>query len=135
MSRIRDFFVKLFYGRYGVDKLYYFLAISYLVISAINVFLNSVILLILSSLLLVFMIYRIMSKNFTARQHENQIYLRALNSVKCFVKLNFNRIRYAFKYRFRKCPNCKCILKLPVGHGKKRAVCPKCNNHFDVHLL
>lgn len=135
MSRIRNFLVKLFYGRYGVDKLYYFLAILYLILSVINIFVNSLVLLLISSLMLVYMIFRIMSKNFAARQRENQVYLRIFNSVKGFVKLTFDRIRYINRYRFRKCTKCRCILKLPIGHGKKRAVCPRCNNHFDVHLL
>ena len=35
---------------------------------------------------------------------------------------------------YRKCPNCKAVLRLPNKVGKHTTVCPRCNKEFKVRV-
>ena len=50
-------------GRYGIDRLYYFLLAICFSLLVINIFLNSFVISFLESALIVFAFYRVMSRN------------------------------------------------------------------------
>lgn len=133
-DRLRSFF----YGRYGIDGLYYALLCIFLVLWIARLFtLNiavSVILLVLQLALLVWMTFRCFSRNIYARRRENEFFKKIFKSIKNFFVLQKNRIRDYKDYRYRKCPKCKAMLRLPKREGTHTAVCPRCKNRFEVKI-
>lgn len=135
LNRIRQFF----YGRYGVDALYYALFVSFLLIWVVRIFVTNVplaiILYIIELAAIAWMISRVFSKNIYARQKENEKFLGIFRKVRDFFVLQKNRIRDIKKYRYRKCPKCKAVLRLPARKGKNTVRCPRCDNKFEVNSI
>lgn len=143
--RWRDKLIRFMYGRYGYDKLSFFMFCAYFAIFIIRTFLAfssssvirviSLVLLFFSFALLALIIFRFLSKNIYARQRENAVYLRLSKPVKEFFKRTFNRIKYIKTHRYRKCPHCKIFLRLPRKKGKHTVKCPRCGKNFDVNIV
>jgi len=123
------------YGRYGVDELYIALFVLYFVIFVINCFLSSSVLQILSLLLLVYAVFRSMSKNAVKRRKENEIFLQLYRPFKSEVILLKDRIRDFRSSRYRKCPHCGITIRLPRKTGKHTVICPKCRERMNVRIV
>ena len=80
--------------------------------------------------LLVFIYYRMLSKNIYKRQEENGKYLRL--KYKVTARLNVVRERWVQRkeYKFFTCPSCRATLRVPRGRGKIKIVCRKCGTSF-----
>ncbi len=118
-------------GRYGIDKLFYFLFSVAALFSFINIFLRSGILQIIVYLIVVFAFFRALSRNHTARSAENRWIENLINKIN--KKVYTARQRKAdITHVYKKCPKCKSVLRLPRRVGKHTTVCPKCNNSFKV---
>ena len=122
-------------GRNGIDDLYKFCFIIFIIIYIIDLFINSFILNIIEILLLIIMFYRFLSKDLVNRKRENNFYLK-------YRKIIINRIGILNKrwkdrnsYIYRKCPKCKNILRLPLKKGNHMCKCPKCGNRFKVRCF
>lgn len=130
--------VRFMYGRYGIDELYYALFILYIVLLVINIAVsNSVAKLVISILMwltIIFLIFRVMSKNHIRRRNELNTYLRITGPIKMFFTLNFKRIRDIRSKRYRVCKNCKAVVRLPIKKGTHGVICPKCKNKFNVTI-
>ena len=133
MGKLKSKLYRFMYGRYGYDKLgktlfwvYLGLVIAYTVISF---FVDSALLyvfyLMLSSALVIYIIYRAMSRNIVARRAENEKFC-------AFFKLKRNKWRDRKTHVYRKCPSCKAVLRLPKAKGKHTVLCPRCKNRFEV---
>ena len=143
--RFRDKLIKFMYGRYGYDKLSFFMFCMYFVICIVRMFLAfssskasqviSLTLLFLSFALLALIVFRVMSKNIYSRQKENAVYLKLSKPVFEFFKRSFNRIKYIKTHRYRKCPHCKNFLRLPRKKGRHTVKCPCCAKKFDVNIV
>ena len=143
--RFRDKLIRFMYGRYGYDKLSFFMFCVYFLIFVIRTFLAfssskvtrviSLTLLFASFALLALIVFRFLSKNIYARQRENAMYLRISKPVSEFFKRSFNRVRYIKTHRYRKCPHCKIFLRLPRKKGKHTVKCPRCKQDFDVNIV
>lgn len=145
MVRFRDKLIRFMYGRYGYDKLSFFMFCLYFVLFFVRCVLAffdskaasviSLTVFFLSTALLFWIIFRFFSRNITARRKENEVYLKLSKPVAEFFKRSFNRIRYVKKYRYRKCPHCKSFLRLPKKKGKHNVCCPRCKKDFEVNIL
>ena len=115
-------------GRYGIDNLYYFLGIIYLLLILINIFFKNNIITIIELLLVTISIYRAFSKNINKRRKENQKYLNIKNNI---TKIFKNKSKY---YLYRKCPKCKTTLRLPLPQkrGFHHVKCPKCKKRLTI---
>ncbi len=122
------------YGRYGVDELYYGLFGLWIALMLINSAADSMILAGLTSVVLVWQMFRFFSKNREKRRRENEVFLRFFKPVKSWFILQRDRIRDRKTARYRKCPECGAILRLPNKKGKHTTVCPKCRKRFDVRI-
>lgn len=122
-------------GRYGMDELYFGLFGLWFVVVIVNGLVHSAFLSLLGTAILVFMFYRFLSKNAAKRRQENAAFLKLWNPVKGWSILQRDRFRDRKNARYRKCPHCKAILKLPNRKGKHTVVCPKCHERFDVTIL
>lgn len=136
MGKFKDKLIRFMYGRYGVDQLYYALFIAYFVLMVISAFVRWPLFGLLMLADLVWMTFRMFSRNHAARRKENEAFLKLWNPVKDFFKLTWNRIRECRTHVYHKCPHCKAVLRLPRKKGEHTVRCPRCHDSFTmkVHL-
>ncbi len=137
--RFRDRLARFFWGRNGIDAMYYGLFVVFLLLWVIQTVFSrneivSAIIGFLSSLVLVYMFFRVLSRNLAARRRENQIFLSVFARVKNFFVLQKNKIKDRKYFIYRKCPSCKANLRLPKKKGEHTVKCPKCSNRFEVRV-
>lgn len=120
-------------GRYGSDALFYVLFVISAALAFINIFVRSAVLQMVVYAIIIIAVLRVMSRNHTARQKENHIVLSVINKVRSIVGLRRQR-RADYTHIYKKCPNCKAVLRLPRKKGKHTTVCPRCNNSFTVRV-
>ena len=120
-------------GRYGIDALFYVLVCVSVIISFVNLFFHSVILQLFVYDFLIVAFLRALSKNYSARYNENKAVQNFINGIKKKVDVTRQR-RADITHIYKKCPNCKAVLRLPRRVGKHTTVCPKCNNSFKVNV-
>lgn len=77
-------------------------------------------------MLAIIYVFRIFSKNISARYRENQVFLRLFAPVIKWFKLSKAKIRDRKAYVFFKCSACKNVLRIPKGKGKVTVTCPVC---------
>ena len=139
IMRFRDRLARFFYGRYGADALYYFLFAVYFILWFILLFVGNLSIRIALSLLqtavLVLMILRVLSRNIYKRRRENEVFLKLFRPFKDFFVLTKNRLRDIRTHRYRKCPHCKAMLRLPRRKGKHPVICPRCKQRFIAKVL
>lgn len=123
------------YGRYGTDALYYGLFALWLVLHVAFVITGEWVFSLFGWAVLLFMVYRVFSRNLTRRRKENEAFLKLWLPVKEFFRLQFRRIRDFRTSVYRKCPGCRAVLRLPRRRGKHTTSCPRCARRFDVHIL
>lgn len=138
-DRIRAFMV----GRYGfgyapADRINLCLiAVYFAFVVANSLVRNRVLTYVFSMISIVsvgYLIFRMFSRNVSARRRENESFVRFLRSVSGFFKYNFRRIKDITKARYRKCPHCSATLRLPIKRGGHTVVCPACKQRFSVRI-
>lgn len=124
-------------GRYGVDQM----NIGVLIFSMVCTFTASLtrwlLLSILGTALLAYGVFRMFSRNVSARSKENQKFLAFWNKVKGIwykIKDWFSGKKRRFADRkthcYFSCPKCKRKLRVPKGKGKIEISCPICGTKF-----
>ena len=81
---MKEKFQRFMTGRYGVDDLSKFLLGVAVVLCVLSLFLRSGLLNALVFLALIVLYFRIFSRNFSARSHENSVFLKYKNRVTGF---------------------------------------------------
>lgn len=117
-------------GRNGVDELARMQSWLVLILLLIGLFTRLGIFSILALALMVYMYFRVLSKNTPRRYEENQKYVNF--RYQCTVRWNKCKKRMGQRktYRFYKCPACRQEVRVPKGHGKIEISCPKCREKF-----
>ena len=129
------------YGMFGVDQLSWALLFAYIAVSFASGFIPNfwvrLAMRLLAISFIVYMVFRLLSRNHYSRRKENAVVKKAWEKTKAFFKLQSDRIRNIKTYRYRRCPHCKAVLQLPVPKkkGKNTVVCPKCRERFSVFTL
>lgn len=125
MKKIREFFM----NRYGMDSLNRALMVLYIIFLIIYLITRQDVFMYISLGIVVYQVYRALSRNFTARAKENQVFIKFWNPIK--------RKYYSIKkkitdktHRYFKCPKCKTEIRVPKNKGKIRITCPKCSEQF-----
>ncbi|MDO4925472.1 MAG: hypothetical protein Q3980_07385 [Turicibacter sp.] len=132
---MKEKIMKFMYGRYGNDELNQFLVKLIFVNLILSLFVRSSRFLsdlfyYLSIILLIFMYYRMFSKNYSKRYSEKMAYLEYSNKVKVYLDKNNKDKSQRKEFRFYKCPSCKQKVRVPRGKGKISIHCPKCGVDF-----
>ncbi len=152
-DRFRYKFIQFMQGRYGADQFGQFLSGVILVLIVLEMFLRVPMLWWISLLLLIYMYFRMFSRNIAKRYQENQKYLEITGKLRrsgfgqsmgsVFRKLG-DRIRgLSYKaacareqrkrnagFHIYKCPQCGQKIRIPKGKGKIMVRCPKCGKEF-----
>lgn len=120
-------------GRYGADGLLYVLMGLAVALSVVNCFLRSLVLQLFVYAIVIYALFRVMSRNVNARRRENQAFNRL--SLKLIEKRNVYRQRKAdYTHIYKRCPSCRAVLRLPRRKGKHTTICPKCSKKFKVRV-
>ena len=145
------FFSRLLYkisifmqGRYGMDGLCTPILIASCAFTLLGTLFHSAILRLIGSLLLIWLVFRALSKNHKARQKELYAYYNLKDAVvSWYQKVSVKKEQYTvrreqkavrkeqkdFKCYF-KCPECRAELSVPKGKGKIQITCRKCGHQF-----
>ncbi|MBQ4641426.1 MAG: hypothetical protein IJB47_02295 [Oscillospiraceae bacterium] len=109
-------------GRYGTDKLNTVILISGVIASLLSMFIKipvvNLILTVISYALMIWAIYRMLSRNTYKRYQENRKFLRLKERLK------------DKQHRYFGCPRCRQQVRVPRGKGKISITCPKCGEKF-----
>ncbi len=132
MDKFKQSMYNFFQGRYGIDELYKFFFIFFMVVWILNSFIKSPILYYLGVFTCIFMIYRVFSKKYDKRQKENMKYIELKRKFIGKIRLQKKKWNDRNTHIYRKCPNCKSELRLPKKRGKHVCTCPRCKMDFDV---
>ena len=137
--RFRERMARFMYGRYGADKLGFFILILNIIVVTVSLFFRGTVvytvLWSVSIVLLGLYLFRAFSRRTDRRRKENAVFIKITTKIKEFFVRQFNRVRYIKKYRYRKCKNCKTFLRLPVKKGRHTVKCPKCGSTFDINIV
>ena len=127
---MREKFYQFMSERNGVDDLARMHSWMVLVLLLLGIFTRLGIFSLLALVLMVYMYFRVFSRNTSKRYEENQKYL----NFKYNRTVSWNRFKKHLAqrkdYRFYKCPMCKQEVRVPKGHGKIEITCPKCREQF-----
>lgn len=122
MGKFRMWLQRFMMGRYGTDKLNMVILAAGVVISLASVFIrNPLIGLILTTAsygLMIWAIFRCMSRNTYKRYRENRRFLMMIDRIKDREHRHFD------------CPKCHQPVRVPRGKGKIAITCPKCKEKF-----
>lgn len=109
-------------GRYGTDKLNMAILTVGVVLTVLVMFISSPLadglLTLIAYVLMIWAIFRMLSRNTYKRYQENRRYLRFLERIK-------DR-----EHRYYDCPRCRQPVRVPRGKGKISITCPKCKEKF-----
>lgn len=124
-------------GRYGIDEVYKFLFVIYMLLFLLGLFVKWEILTYLEVIVVVIMFYRVFSKNISSRKKEEKLYLQLKKKVsKPFYNIKRNFLDRDY-YVYKKCHNCSKTLKLPLPpkRGIQKVKCPSCKKKIKFLCL
>jgi DNA-directed RNA polymerase subunit RPC12/RpoP len=137
-NNFRNWFSRMMIGRYGVDQLNRTLSIACLVLIVLQMIFRSQLLWLLTLIILIWLYFRMFSRNIAARYNENRRFMEATEKIRSnFHDLQYNithfrEIREQNKgYHIYKCPRCGQKIRIPKGKGHIIVRCPSC--HFEFH--
>lgn len=136
--KLREKTARFMYGRYGVDKLYWFLFAIWALLTLLSRmpfhWVAQLCLWAAATATMVFMFFRVLSRNTYKRYREGQAFDAVWNKGVSFFRLQRNRFRDRKTKVYRRCPSCKAVLRFPRVKGTHKASCPRCNRAFTVKV-
>lgn len=127
---IRNALQRFMYGRYGSDQLNIFLLIVYLAALLLSGLPGLGALEFVALVLMVWSLFRMLSRNYAARRAENARFLKLVGPVVRWYRLR-RTIRRDKEHRYFKCPGCGQQLRVPRGKGKITVNCRSCGASFQ----
>ena len=125
-DRLRNFMT----GRYGFDSFSKFLMSIALVLCVLDIFVDSIILHSWFIVIMIYVYYRMFSKNINKRYQENMKYLQIKNKVVAKFNSEKSIMKQRKTHHIYKCPTCKQKIRIPRGKGRICITCPKCKTEF-----
>ena len=138
MNGLRYKLISFMSGRYGSDKLNYFLLSVYFVIWIVNIFIPSQIISLFIDIIqlavMIVLFFRMFSRNIYKRRKENETFLIITKKILPDFKLIKCKWQDRHTHIYKKCPSCRSVLRLRKISGEHTAVCPKCSNRVNVKI-
>ena len=137
-QRLRYTIARFMAGRYGNDAFNRFLFGVYFALWILSIPFYGWVGLILDGLCVLtafYLLWRMLSRNYPRRQAENQRFLRLWLPVKSWFSHQFLRLRDIRRFRYRRCPACRSMLRLPVKRGRRTVTCHRCRHQFKAFFL
>lgn len=120
-------------GRYGSDNLSRFLLVVWLIFIILSSFIRIPYFWVIELAFIVYLYFRMFSRNIPARYKENQVYLKIRNKVIGFFRFLPEKIRSMLPnspYHIYNCPSCGQKIRIPRGKGNIIVRCPRCSHEF-----
>ena len=139
MINYKDIFKSLYnraiMGRNGIDDLIKFQFYFLIILTVLDIFVDSYIVGLLQLITMITIGYRFMSKNLYKRVKENQIYNNIRYGIISPFKNIIRRIK-DWKHLYKKC-SCGTTIKtpLPKKRGIKHTTCPNCGKRNRIIAL
>lgn len=130
MGGFRSKLQQFMYGRYGADNFNNFIIIASLILMILSWFTTRLFYL-FALLLLVYGVFRMLSRNHSKRYAENSKYLAISGKIKSRVSVYKKMWQQRKTHKFFKCPSCHQYVRVPKGHGNVQITCPKCRMSFN----
>lgn len=118
------------YGAYGPDSMNRFLLVSAMAVMFVSIFTRWDFLYAIALVLLIYVYFRMFSKNYTKRYAENQAFIKHTSGIRTFWTSQKKLMVQRKDYHIYKCPGCAQKIRIPRGKGKVAVRCPKCNTEF-----
>lgn len=132
MNKFRLALYRFMMGRNGADELYRASFLFYIIVFVVSLFFHSTILNLILLLLAIWIVFRALSKNISARRKENKMYLKIRNRILRFFDMIKRRFQDRNTHFYKRCPHCHEMLRLPLKKGTHTCKCPKCKTRFSV---
>lgn len=134
-QRLRNSFSRFMYGRNGADQLGLALIWAAIILDIVGALLKKLALLsglisVITTVMVLFALYRVFSRNLEKRRRENT---RFLEKIWWPIKRKFSsgrQQRMDKEHKYFTCPGCKTVCRVPVGKGKIVITCPKCRREI-----
>lgn len=126
---MREKFARFMMGRYGVDQFSKFLTIFTIVLMVLGLFIHPI-LYYFGIVGMIYMYFRIFSRNRVKRSAENQWYLRKSYAVRNWFDKKKRMWKLKKTHKIFKCPTCSQKIKVPKGRGRIEIRCTKCGTKF-----
>jgi len=127
---IRNALQRFMYGRYGNDTLNNFLTILFLVLYVLYAVTRVYLFNLLSTVVLVWEVFRMFSRNHPKRRAENAKFNELAAPVLKWWRLR-RTIHRDKEHVYFKCPSCAQQLRVPRGKGKITVTCRSCGAVFQ----
>ena len=127
---IRNALQRFLYGRYGSDQLNRFLLVAYVALLLLGSLPGLRVLNTFAFVLMIWTLFRLLSRNFSARRAENATFLKLTNPIVRWYRLRCTILRDK-DHRYFKCPGCGQQLRVPRGKGKITISCRSCGTSFQ----
>lgn len=130
---MRERLARFMAGRNGADNLSRAVMLLAFILFILSLFFSDWLVQLLLTLAvagIVYVYFRMFSKNVARRREENSRYLAKTASLRSYFRSLGERWRQRRDYKFFRCPMCRTLLRVPRGKGKIKIVCRKCGNSF-----
>lgn len=127
---MREKMMNFMRGRYGLDQLNIFIAGFIVFLMLLNLFLKNPIVSVLGFALIVYLYFRMFSRNITKRSDENTLYLKKTWKIRMRLRKEKGYMQLRKTHHIYHCPSCRQKIKIPRGRGKISIKCPKCSKQF-----
>ncbi len=128
---LKDRFSRFMIGRYGVDDFSKFLLYLAIGLMVLNMFVRVAGLNTLVMIDLLYVYFRMFSRNISARYRENSKYLEFKGKYLSFFTGFSGRMADRKANHIYKCPSCGQKIRIPRGRGNIVVTCPKCRHEFN----
>ncbi len=127
---MKEKFRQFMIGRYGNDAFNQFLTIVALAFWVFSLIFSNPIISTISLALLIYINFRMFSRNISKRTAENYKYYTIKEDICAKLGQKKNEFKNSKNYKYFRCPACKQKLRVPRGRGKIEISCPKCSKQF-----
>lgn len=127
---MKEKLIRFMYGRNGVDSLGKFVLVISIIVMLLAGWTDSLILSYLSWIGIIYLYFRMFSRNIYKRSSENQWYLNKTYKIRTFFYRQKNLLLQRKTHHIYKCPTCRQKIRVPRGKGRIEIRCPKCNTRF-----
>lgn len=125
-EKLRNFMI----GRYGIDSFSKFLMGVALVLCILDIFVNNVFINSWFVVIIVYVYYRMFSRNHNKRYQENIKFLQIKNKAMSKFQSQKRMMQQRKTHHIYKCPTCNQKIRIPKGKGRICITCPKCKTEF-----
>lgn len=125
-EKLRNFMV----GRYGIDSFSKFLMGVALALCVLDIFFNNIFINSWFIIIIIYVYYRMFSRNYNKRYQENMKFLQIKNKIAAKFRSEKSIMKQRKTHHIYKCPTCNQKIRIPKGKGRICITCPKCKTEF-----